>query len=63
MSLRASVGSTEASASLPARVGIVGRTRATRPSVRVGPVKRTCRHHDIDPFAYQTDMAEFKKED
>ena len=27
------------------------------------PVKRACKHHDIDPFAYQIDMAEFKKED
>ena len=34
MSLRASVGSTEASASLPARVGVVGPKRATRQSVR-----------------------------
>jgi hypothetical protein len=41
----------------------VGPTRATRLSVRVRPVKRTCQHHDINPFAYQIDMAEFKKED
>jgi hypothetical protein len=33
--MRASVGSTDASASLPARVGVVGPTRATWPSIRM----------------------------
>jgi hypothetical protein len=43
--------------------GVVGPTRATRLSVRVQPAERTCKHHDIDPFAYQIDIAEFKTED
>jgi hypothetical protein len=44
-------------------IRVVGPKRATRLSVRVRPAKRTCKHHDIDPFAYQIDMAEFKKDD
>jgi hypothetical protein len=51
----------EASNGRLARVGVLGPTRATRPSVRVRPAKRTCKHHDIVPFADQIDMAEFKK--
>jgi hypothetical protein len=31
-------------------------TRATRPLVRVHPVKRICKHQDIDPSAYLQDL-------
>jgi hypothetical protein len=49
--LRASVKSTEAANEVVARFGVVGPKRATRLSVRVRPVKRTCKQHHIDPFA------------
>jgi hypothetical protein len=34
----------------------IGPKRATRLSLRVRPGKRTCKHHDIDPFAYLQDF-------
>jgi hypothetical protein len=34
----------------------VGPTRATRLLVRARTVKRTRKHHDIDPFAYLQDL-------
>jgi integrase len=50
--MRASVGSTEASASLPARFGVVGPTRETALAVcRTGLTKRVTSHTFRHPFA------------
>jgi hypothetical protein len=56
MSLRASVGSTEAAKGVVERVGVVGPKRAARQSVRARTVKQICEHHDIDPVAYLQDI-------